>query len=365
MDPLDNHQVILRDAVRTWADKRFRPADVHRTVESGRRHDPEAWQELARMGLPGLLIAEQDGGAGYFPMELGLVFAEFGRTLASTPLLATVLAGRAISVHGTATDRITYLPRIAAGSTIAALAHLDEPGDSRPAATAVPTAGAFTLHGSKAFVVDGVVADLFVVTALTDDGPSLFTVWADSAGVSRERLDGLDLTRTLATVTFDHVPATLVGKAGTAPSAISPVLDLAAALLAKEQVGGARACLDMAVRYAQDRVQFGRPIGAFQAVKHKCAEMLVAVESAAAAAQHALQCHAAGAPDVSAASSLAKAFCSDAFAQVAADNIQIHGGIGFTWEHPAHLYLRRAKSSRLLFGTPMAHRAKLAELLGV
>ena len=209
-----------------------------------------------------------------------------------------------------------------------------------------PTGDAFKITGTKSFVLDGHVADLIIVAARTDAGVSLFAVPGDAAGLTRTSLSTMDQTRKQAKLDFDGVSGTLVGTDGGGWDVLSTVLDLAAVALAAEQVGGAQKCLDMAVEYAKVRVQFGRPIGSFQAIKHKCADMLLEVESAKSAAYYAGWCASEMNDELPSVASLAKAYCSDAYFHAAAENIQIHGGIGFTWEHPAHLYFKRAKSLR-------------------
>jgi alkylation response protein AidB-like acyl-CoA dehydrogenase len=215
------------------------------------------------------------------------------------------------------------------------------------------------------FVLDGHTADLIVVAARTDAGVSLFHVDSGAAGLTREALSTMDQTRKQAKLTFDGTPAMLIGTDGQGWSVLEKVLDLVVVALAAEQVGGAQFVLEMAVQYAKDRVQFGRPIGSFQAIKHKCADMLLEVESAKSAAYYAAWCAAEMNDELPSVASLAKAYCSEAYFHAAAENIQIHGGIGFTWEHPAHLYFKRAKSSELLFGDPTYHRELLAQRIGL
>jgi len=214
-------------------------------------------------------------------------------------------------------------------------------------------------------VIDGAVADLIIVAARTNAGVSLFSVAGDASGLIRTALSTMDQTRRQARLDFDNTPATLIGTDGAGWDVLSTVLDLAAVSLAAEQVGGAQFVLEMAVQYAKDRVQFGRPIGSFQAIKHKCADMLLEVESAKSAAYYGLWCAAEMNDELPSVASLAKAYCSEAYFHATAENIQIHGGIGFTWEHPAHLYFKRAKSSELLFGDPTYHREQLAQRIGI
>ena len=220
---------------------------------------------------------------------------------------------------------------------------------------------AWKISGTKMYVLDGHTASLLIVAARTDAGVSLFAVDGDAAGVTRTALSTMDQTRKQAKVELADASGRLIGTDGGGWAVLEQVLDLAAVALAAEQVGGAQACLDMAVQYAKDRVQFGRPIGSFQAIKHKCADMLLEVESAKSAAYYAGWAASELNDELPSVASLAKAYCSEAYFHAAAENIQIHGGIGFTWEHPAHLYFKRAKSSELLFGDPTYHREQLAQ----
>jgi alkylation response protein AidB-like acyl-CoA dehydrogenase len=215
------------------------------------------------------------------------------------------------------------------------------------------------------FVIDGHTANVVIVAARTDKGVSLFTVAGDANGLTRTPLSTMDQTRKQARLELSGVPARLLGTEGGGWDTLSRMLDLAAVALAAEQVGGAQKVLEMSVDYAKVRVQFGRPIGSFQAIKHKCADMLLEVESAKSAAYYAGWAAAELNEELPVVASLAKAYCSDAYFHAAAENIQIHGGIGFTWEHDAHLYFKRAKSSELLFGDPTYHRELLAQRIGI
>jgi alkylation response protein AidB-like acyl-CoA dehydrogenase len=215
------------------------------------------------------------------------------------------------------------------------------------------------------FVLDGHVANLLVVAARTPAGLGLFAVEGDAPGLTRTPLATMDQTRKQARLELAGTPGRLIGADGGASAGLSRTLDLAAVALAAEQVGGAQRCLDMSVEYAKERVQFGRPIGSFQAIKHKCADMLLEVESAKSAAYYAGWAAAESSDELPVVASLAKAYCSDAYFHAAAENIQIHGGIGFTWEHDAHLYFKRAKSSELLLGDPTYHRELLAQRIGL
>jgi alkylation response protein AidB-like acyl-CoA dehydrogenase len=321
------------------------------------------------LGLQGLTIPEEHGGQGFGPVELVLVLEEMGRVLLCAPYFSTVvLAVGALMRAGDARTRAALLPGIASGDTIATLAVAEPDGrwdESGIETTATRDGGAWKLSGAKSYVLDGHTADLLLVAARSDAGVSLFHLPGDAPGLTRTPLTVLDRTRKQARLELDGAEATLIGSEGDGWRVVSGVLDLAAVALAAEQVGGAQRCLDTAVGHAKARVQFGRPIGSFQAIKHKCADMLLEVESARSAAYHAAWCASERADELPAVASLTKATCSDAYCHVAAENIQIHGGIGFTWEHPAHLYFKRAKSSDLLFGDASYHREQLARRIGI
>jgi alkylation response protein AidB-like acyl-CoA dehydrogenase len=235
---------------------------------------------------------------------------------------------------------------------------------------ATPHPDGHALTGTKRYVTDGHTAGLFVVVARERgttgaDGLTLVAVRADTDGVHRERLDGIDLTRRIAEVRFDGAIGHALGEPGTAADTVRDIGLNAAMLLAAELVGVAQRTLDMAVRYASERVQFGRPIGGFQAVKHICADMLLDVEQARSASMYATWAAATGSEDRPTAAAIAKAFCAEAAFRCALANIQVHGGIGFTYEHDAHLYYRRAKADELLFGSPSVHRDRIARALGI
>ncbi|MET7680479.1 acyl-CoA dehydrogenase family protein [Streptomyces sp. NPDC005423] len=367
---LTEEQDELRAILRRFLSEKSPSAAVRRWSESEEGHDPALWRQMAgQLGLQGMALPTEYGGAGCGPVELGVVVQELGRSLLPSPYFATVaLAGQALTVSGDGTAKARWLPAIADGSLTATLALAEESGSWRPedvTAAAHRGAGGWTLSGTKMFVIDGDSAGLLLVVARADTGPALFAVEGGAPGVTRARLDALDPTRRLARIDLDGAPARRIGPDGDASAYLRAVTDLALVALAAEQVGGAQACLDAAVGYAGIRVQFGRPIGSFQAIKHKCADMLLEVESARSAAYHAASVAAREPAALSAPAALAAAYCSDAFTHAAKENLQIHGGIGYTWEHDAHLYLKRAKSSEHLFGAPVTHRARLAELTGI
>lgn len=364
-------QEMLRDTVRRFIADKMPMSRVRHVMEIDTGIDLDAWSELADLGMLGVHIPEEFGGAGFTFRELGLVMEELGRALSPVPYLSSVVLGAgALLLAGTENQKREMLPAIAAGELRLALAVTESDGDwdISNTHTTVRGKGTKVISGSKAYVIDGHTADVLVVSARQeDDRIVMCLVPADAAGVASKRVETLDMTRRLAEVTFDEVEVSaeaLLGDNDTA-ACLAKLLDIAAAALAAEQVGGAQACLEASVEYAKVRYQFGRPIGSFQAIKHKCADMLVQVESAKSAAYHAASVAADDPTEFLIAAPLAKSVCSDAYFSVAADNIQVHGGIGFTWEHDAHLYFKRAKSTQLLFGTPLMWRKVLAERIGV
>jgi len=369
---LTEEQEELRALARGFLADTSSTARVRALVDGGAARDDEVWRQMAeQVGLQGIAIPEEYGGAGAGPMELGVVAEELGRVLFVGPYFSSVvLAAQTLAACPDEAARAAWLPGIAAGELTATLAVGDTTGEIDPArvtATAAESGeGGWVLTGTKRFVVDGATAGLLLVAARAGDEVALFAVDATGGGVpglAREPLPNLDLTRPLATVTLAGTPATRL--AGDGAAVLARVGDLVAAALAAEQAGGAAAALEMAVEYAKIRVQFGRPIGSFQAIKHRCADLLCEVEAARTAAAAAAALLAAGDPEGPLAASAAAAWCATAYVHAAKENIQIHGGIGFTWEHPAHLYLRRAKTTELLFGTPAHHRARVAELAGI
>lgn len=369
----------LRKVVRSFLAKHSDEADVRRLAADPQGHDPVVWRRMAgELGLQGLAVPEEYGGSGFGYVDLGIVFEEAGRALLGGPYFATVaLAAEALLRCADEQARHDFLPGIASGETVATMALTEDSGrwdEQGIGLTAVhdetatrDETGGWRLTGVKTYVPDGHLADLLLVAARTPSGVSLLAVeTADAPGLTRSPLPTLDQTRKQARIEFTDTPARLLGPEGTAWPALERTLATAAVLLSAEQVGGAAAALDAAVAYAKIREQYGRPIGSFQGIKHKCADMLMEIESARSAAYGGLWALDAGdEAEIAIAAALAQAFCSDAFTKVAADNIQVHGGIGFTWEHPAHLYFKRAKSSEALLGTPSYHRELLATRLGI
>ena len=339
-------------------------------METTAGYDPAVWSQMAdQLGLQGLIIPEEFGGSGYGYVELVVVLEEMGRALLCAPYFSSVvMAANVLMASGDERAKKDYLPGIASGSVIATVALPEAAGRWDEAGVTLEAGGAggnWTLTGEKLFVFDGVVADVVLVAARTRGGVSVLAVEKGAAGFSATAMRTMDQTRKQARLTFDSTPARLVGGEGDGWPAISAMLDLAAVALAAEQAGGAQKVLEMAVEYAKVRIQFGRPVGSFQAIKHKCADMVLDVESAKSAAYYAGRAAATGDEELPVLASLAKACCSDAYSRAAAENIQIHGGIGFTWEHPAQLYFKRAKSSELIFGDPGYHRELLAQRIGL
>jgi alkylation response protein AidB-like acyl-CoA dehydrogenase len=365
-----DEQEELRRIVRQFLDDKSPETAVRAQMDTEQGFDPAVWSQMAeQLGLQGLVIPEEHGGSGFTFIEVVVVLVEMGRSLLCAPYFSTVVLGAQTLIHsGDDAAKAAHLPGIASGETRVALAlteangRWDEEGVTVPA---TKSGDGWTITGEKSYVLDGHTADLLLVAARTDAGVSLFSVDPSASGVTRTALSTMDQTRKQAKITFDGTPATLVGTDGGGWTVLSQVLDLAAVALAAEQVGGAQKTLDMSVEYAKERIQFGRPIGSFQAIKHKCADMLLEVESAKSAAYYAGWCAAELNDELPSVASLAKAYCSEAYFHCAAENIQIHGGIGFTWEHPAHLYFKRAKSSELLFGDPSYHRELLAQRIGL
>jgi alkylation response protein AidB-like acyl-CoA dehydrogenase len=363
-------QEQFRKTVRRFLEEKSSEAEVRRLMETEQGYDKEVWAQMAgQLGLLALIIPEEFGGSGFTYVELAIVLEEMGRALICAPFFSTVaLATTLLLVSGDETAQRAYLPKISDGSTIATLALAEVSGRwdaDGVTLSATPSGEAWELSGEKLYVTDGHVADLVFVAGRSPAGVSIYAVDAGAPGYSAEPLPTMDLTRKQARLTFSHTPARLVGSDGQGWPVLAKTLDLAAMALAAEQVGGAQRTLEMAVDYAKIRIQFGRPIGSFQAIKHKCADMLVLVESAKSAAYYAAWIAAEDGAELPVVASLGKAYCSEAFFRAAADNVQIHGGMGFTWEHPAHLYFKRAKSSELLFGDPTYHRELLATRIGL
>ncbi len=381
----------LRTQARRFLAAESQQAAVDRAMKTELGYDAEVWGRVAtELGWPALIVPEEYEGIGLGHLDLHPLMEEMGRHAFCSPFFSTVCLGvNAILAAGTAEQKQAYLPSIAAGETTATLAYMGpktRTGVDGPAAVSVIArveGDHYVLSGEAGYVVDGHSAQLILIAARSegshgDEGVSLFAMPADSAGLRRTWQRTMDQTRRLATLSLEQVSlpkSALLGVEGGSATALQTALDLAAIGLAAEQVGAAEACLDMAVEYAKVRKQFGRAIGSFQSIKHHCADMLLQVECArstafyasAVAAQVMQQgdLSAGKLRELSEAASSAKAYCSDALFHCAGQSIQIHGGIGFTWEHSAHLYFKRAQSSRTLLGSAQYHRERVATLIGL
>jgi len=374
----------LAESARSYLEDRASSEAVRRAMESESGWDLDVWKEIgADLGWTAVHIPEACGGLGLGQVELAALLEAMGERLLCSPFFATLALGaNALLVAGDEAQQQHWLPRIAEGRLTATLASCEANG--RPDAAGIATTcrregESYRLRGEKRFVIDGGTADLLIVSArlagTTDsEGLCLFAVEAGTPGLAQQALPTVDPTRRQGAVRLDDVvlPASArLGAEGEAAPLLERTLDLAAVALAAEQVGGAQRCLDMAVAYALEREQFGRTIASFQAIKHKCADRMVDVEAARSAAYYAA-CVAAldeGDEDVareaSTVASLAKAKCSEAYFRCAADNIQIHGGVGFTWEYDCHLHFKRAQASQILFGDPAYHRERVAQRIGL
>ncbi len=361
---------LIKSTARQYLTDRFGLDVVRKLMMSDDGFDRALWQEIADLGWAGLTVPEEFGGAGYGPVEQSVILEEMGRLVTPGPFFASaVLATTAINELATAEQKRSLLPGMASGETLATLAVFEGARDwslDRLEATADEVGGGWTISGVKHHVLDGHLADLFLVVARVGDRLGVFAVDRSADGIEITQTPVLDPTRRQASLRLDRVRVDAESLLGDdrANEEVHRVLALGSAALAVEQVGGAQACLESSVEYARTRHQFGRPIGSYQAIKHRCAEMLMRVEHARSAAYHAARVTD-DAGEFSVASPLAASIASESYVWAAGEHIQILGGIGFTWEHDAHLYLKRAKSSSLLFGDPRYHRRLLATALGL
>ncbi|MGE0699323.1 MAG: acyl-CoA dehydrogenase family protein, partial [Hyphomicrobiaceae bacterium] len=364
-----------RDVVRRFLEDHSPTTEVRRLMATAEGYDPAVWQQLAGdLGLTAVHIPEAYGGQGFGVSELAIAVEEMGRALLCAPYFAsTVLAATAILKAGTEAQKKALLPGIASGKTIATFAFTEDNGRwdaDGVATTATAAGGKFRLDGTKSFVVDGATAGLIVVLARRPgtsgaEGLSLFTVRADATGLTRKPLESMDPTRKLARLTLSGVEAELLGTEGQAAKPVEETLAIAAICLANEMVGGAERLRESAIEFANMRYQFGRPIASFQSLKHKAADMLLEVELAKSAAYYAAAAVDEADAEWPALASLAKAAASDTYMQTAIHTVQIHGGIGFTWDNDTHLWFKRAKSSEVFLGGAAYHRERLMQLWNV
>ena len=363
-----NEQEQLRRAVKRFCTENFDEQSVRRLMESDPPFDAKAWLRLgSELGVLGLAVPEDDGGAGGTLVDQAVAVEELGASLACGPVFGTVfLSIPALVAAPAGPARDTLLAEITEGHRTAAFAVPDRAGEFAPAAVTITATGSgdgFALSGSIDRVVDAGAADDLLVAATGPDGVALYAVDAAGPGVERTGLATLDLTRPQASVQFTDAAATLVAGPDEAERVITHALQVGATLLAVEQVGASAHLLDVAVEYAKARLQFGRPIGSFQAVKHRLADMLIDLEHARSTAYHAAWALTDGSDDPALAASIAQATSSAAAARIAADTIQVLGGIGFTWEHQTHLYFKRATTDAALLGTAEQHRERVAAMV--
>jgi alkylation response protein AidB-like acyl-CoA dehydrogenase len=368
-------QELLRDTARKFLDAECTTKFVRRMMETEAAVTPEFWRQLAENGWLGITYPEEAGGSGLGLLDLVVLMEEVGRAVMPGPYAATVLlGGAAIAEAGSAAQKNEWLPRITAGDAKATLA-VTEPNARWDAAGITASAreerGGFVLSGAKMFVPDAHLADVLVIAARSgdgstmEDGVSLFLVPRDATGLAIRLLPSVDETRKLCEVRLDNVavPASaLLGALHQGWAPLVRVIDRAAVALAAEMCGAAQRVLDMTVDYAKMRVAFGKPIGTYQGVKHKCADMLIEIENAKSLTYYAAWALDENEPDAAMAASMAKAAASDAGRKVCAAGIQLHGGIGMTWEHDLHLYLKRAKADEVAFGDATWHRERIARL---
>jgi len=370
-------QELLRDTARKFLDSECSTQFVRRMMDTEDAITDEFWRQLAENGWLGITYPEDAGGSALGLVDLVVLMEEIGRAVMPGPYPATVLlGGAAIAMAGSPAQRREWLPRITAGEVKATLA-VTEPNARWDAAGITATArearGGFTLSGAKMFVPDAHLADVLVVAARSrdgstmEDGVSLFLVPKDTAGLAIRRLPSVDETRKLCEVKLDNVAvpgSALLGELHQGWAPLQGVIDRAAVALSAEMCGAAQRVLEMTVDYAKLRVAFGKPIGTYQGVKHKCADMLVDIENAKSLTYYAAWAVDEGEADASLAVSMAKAAASDAGRKVCAAGIQLHGGIGMTWEHDLQLYLKRAKADEVAFGDGTWHRERIARLMG-
>ena len=362
-------QEEFRGFLRRFLETKSPTTEVRRLMDTDEGYDEAVWKQLSsELGLPAVHVPEEYGGQGFTVAELAIVVEEMGRTLLCAPYFSSAVLGTTTILEAaTEEQKRTLLPPLAAGETRATLAFTEENGlwdSSGVEATATISGDGFTIDGTKSFVLDGHTADMIVVLARKpstsgDDGLSFFTVAGDAKGLTRTLLKTTDPTRKQTRLKFESVRAELLGTEGAAADPLTKVLDIAAICLANEMVGGAEKLRESALEYSLMRVQFGRQIGSFQTMKHKSADMLLEVELAKSAAYYAAAAAAEGDDETPALAWLAKAGASQAYMQTAINTVQIHGGIGFTWDNDTHLWFKRAKSSEVFLGDPAYHRELL------
>ncbi len=355
-------QQLLKNSARAFLDEHMKPATVRLLWDDPRGESDTVWKEMAQLGWLGLALPENYGGSALGMVETAILLEELGRAACPGPYWPTVLAASAIAAAGNDAQKKRWLSAIAIGDARATVALLDADLDWSPEAMATRaerTAKGWAVTGKKQFVPWAHAADVLLVPAKAPDGLTLFLVDPAAAGLTLEAAPVMDLATRLASVTLDRVPVAadaVLGAPGQAGPLLAELLRRGAVGAAAEMLGAARRCLDMAVEYAKVREQFGQPIGSFQAIRHKCADMLLEVENSHSAVYYAAWALDAGAEDAALAASVAKAYVGDAARKVCGEAIQVHGGIGFTWEYDLHLYFKRAKALEPLYGDGDYHR---------
>jgi len=366
---LSKPQRLLKESAREFLARECGPGRVRALMETDTAHDERLWRAMAEQGWTGLTIPEEHGGAGLGLVELAAVAEEMGRACLPGAFLSTLTAAAIVARAGSAEQQAKYLAPVASGELKATLAILEEGADWDVDAIRLRAARdreGFILSGRKLFVPDAAVADLLVCAARDGSDLALLPVGRGARGLSVKATPSMDSTRKLYEVNFEGVSvatADAFGADGDARGALRGALEVATVALCAEMVGGMQWVLDTTVEYAKTRRQFGRPIGAYQAVQHQCADMLLMTESARSATYYAAWALTEGDPKARGAVSVAKAYCSDAYREVCNRGVQVHGGIGFTWEHDLQLYYKRSKSSETLFGDATFHRERIARLV--
>jgi alkylation response protein AidB-like acyl-CoA dehydrogenase len=371
-------QELLRATARKFFENECPSTVVRALMETPEGMNPQLWQQIAEQGWLGLIYPEAYGGLGLGFVDLVVLMEEMGRAVVPGPFFSTVLlGGLAILEAGNESQKKAWLPRLVGGEARVSLAWMEPSATLPPEGIAVAARprgdGGFALSGTKLFVPDAHGADAIVVAARVGDGTgadgvNLFLLSKDTPGLQVTLLPTMDQTRKLCEVTLADAPAgpeAVLGAVGGGWAALDRVLDRATVALCAEMGGGAQKVLDMTVEYAKIRQAFGRPIGSYQGVKHKCADMLVDVENSKSISYYAAWALDEGDPQAKLAVSMAKAYVSDAYRRVASAGIQLHGGIGFTWEHDLHLYFKRAKGSEFTFGDATHHREQVAKLVSL
>lgn len=374
---LTQEQEMIRAQANEFLKKECPTSVVRALMEEPHAFSVDLWEKMSGLGWTGLVIPEQYGGEGLSFVELAVLLEEMGGALVPGAYFSSILAGLLLLEAGNEEQKQTWLPKLAKGKARATLAVAEYGASWNPASiasTASQSSAGYVVNGTKLFVPDAHAADVIIAAVKTGgpsgaaDGISLVLIDPNAEGVSITPLKATDQTRRLYEVKFEGVRITtgqMLGTPGYVSTSLAKVLDKAAIALCAEMVGGAQRVLDMCVEFTKSRVQFGRPIGSFQSIQHRCADMMLAVESSRSAVYAAAWAASEEKDDLPLYASIAKAYTSDTYSTVSAQAIQIHGGMGFTWEHDAHLYLKRAKADQFTYGDAVYHRERVAALIGL